>query len=52
MTVPPRFEVEYEDCRERDFCGNEDDQDKDFGLDSTLCFSVGAEPCKANGLDR
>ena len=39
---PPRFEVEYEDCRDahRSHCGGGDPEDKDTGLDSTMSFSI------------
>lgn len=41
-TIPPRFEVEYEDCREanRSQCCGGDPDEKDNGLDSTMSFSI------------
>lgn len=41
-TTPPRFEVEYEDCREanRSQCCGGDPDEKDNGLDSTMSFSI------------
>lgn len=41
-TNPPRFEVEYEDCREgnRSQCCGGDPEEKDIGLDSTMSFSI------------
>lgn len=40
--APPRFDVEYEDCREgnRSQCCGGDPDDKDTGLDSTMSFSI------------
>ena len=41
INSPPRFAVEYEDCRDanRSTCGGDND-DKDTGLDSTMSFSI------------
>ena len=38
----PRFDVEYEDCRDanRSQCQSGDPDDKDTGLDSTMSFSI------------
>lgn len=40
--APPRFDVEYEDCRDanRSHCGGDHPDDKDNGLDSTMSFSI------------
>ena len=41
-TIPPRFEVEYEDCQEanRSHCCGGDPDEKDNGMDSTMSFSI------------
>jgi len=40
-----RIAVEYENCNEREDCGD-DDQDKDNGLDSTFCLSLAGDQLK------
>ena len=42
INSPPRFAVEYEDCRDgnRSQCASGDPDDKDTGLDSTMSFSI------------